>query len=69
MLIIDKAAEGRDNLENRAENIDILKAICAFLIVCIHVSFPGKVGAYFTALTRVVVPIFFMISGYFYKKR
>ena len=43
-----------------------MKAICAFLIVCIHISFPGKIGAYFTALTRVAVPIFFMITGYFY---
>ena len=52
--------------QSRADNIDILKAICAFLIVCIHVPFPGKVGAYFTALTRVAVPVFFMITGYFY---
>ena len=43
-----------------------MKAICAFLIVCIHVPFPGRVGAYFTALTRIAVPIFFMITGYFY---
>jgi len=43
-----------------------LKATCAFLIVCIHVPFPGRVGAYFTALTRVAVPVFFMITGYFY---
>lgn len=50
----------------RAENIDVLKAICAFLVVCIHVPFPGKIGAYFTTLTRVAVPIFFMITGYFY---
>lgn len=50
----------------RADNIDILKAICAFLIVCIHIPFPGTVGAYFTALTRSAVPIFFMITGYFY---
>ena len=28
--------------------------------------FPGKIGAYFTALTRVAVSIFFMITGYFY---
>lgn len=28
--------------------------------------FPGEVGAYFTSLTRVAVPIFFMITGYFY---
>lgn len=55
-----------DNLERRADNIDILKAILAFLIVCIHVPFPGEVGSYFTTLTRVAVPTFFMITGYFY---
>ena len=43
-----------------------MKALCAFLIVCIHVPFPGKVGAYFTTLTRVAVPVSFMITGYFY---
>ena len=52
--------------QSRANNVDILKALCAFLIVCIHVPFPGTVGAYFTALTRIAVPIFFMITGYFY---
>ena len=50
----------------RADNIDILKAICAFLIVCIHAPFPGIIGEYFTALTRIAVPVFFMITGYFY---
>jgi surface polysaccharide O-acyltransferase-like enzyme len=50
----------------RTNSIDCLKAICAFLIVCIHVPFPGEIGAYFTALTRIAVPIFFMITGYFY---
>lgn len=50
----------------RMDNIDILKAICAFLIVCIHVHFPGTIGAYFMTLTRISVPIFFMITGYFY---
>ncbi|WP_442863929.1 hypothetical protein [Blautia sp. KLE_1732_HM_1032] len=39
------------------------------MIVCIHAPFPGKFGAYFTTLTRVAVPIFFMITGYFYGKR
>ena len=51
---------------NRADNIDVLKAICAFLIVCIHIPFPGTIGDYFTVLTRIAVPIFFMITGYFY---
>lgn len=50
----------------RADYIDILKAICAFLIVCIHVPFPGTLGAYFTVLTRIAVPLFFMITGFFY---
>ena len=52
--------------QSRADNIDILKATCAFLIVCIHVPFPGVIGEYFTALTRIAVPVFFMITGYFY---
>ena len=39
--------------QSRAASLDVLKAICAFLVVCIHVPFPGKVGEYFTALTRV----------------
>lgn len=50
----------------RAKNIDILKAVCAFLIVCIHIPFPGGVGEYFTSISRIAVPIFFMITGYFY---
>ena len=41
--------------------------LCAFLIVCIHAPFPGVIGEYFTSLTRIAVPIFFMISGYFWK--
>ena len=56
----------RDNLESRADNIDILKSLCAFLIVCIHIPFPGSVGNYITALSRISVPVFFMITGYFY---
>lgn len=54
--------------QNRADNIDILKTICAFLIVCIHIPFPGEIGEYFTVLTRIAVPIFFMITGYFYSE-
>lgn len=52
--------------QSRADNIDVLKAVCAFLVVCIHAPFPGVVGEYFTPLTRVAVPIFFMITGFFY---
>lgn len=50
----------------RFNNIDVLKTVCAFLIVCIHAPFPGIAGEYFTALSRIAVPIFFMITGYLY---
>ena len=36
------------------------------MVVCIHIPFPGSVGNYITALSRIAVPIFFMITGYFY---
>ena len=52
--------------QSRADNIDILKVLCAFLIVCIHVPLPRVIGEYFTTLTRIAVPVFFMITGYFY---
>ena len=51
----------------RYNSIDKLKVFCAFLIVCIHAHFPGKFGDYFTVLTRIAVPIFFMISGFFFQ--
>lgn len=50
----------------RYSGLDILKFICSFLIICIHVPFPGSFGKYFCALCRVAVPIFFMITGFFY---
>lgn len=46
--------------------IDLLKTICSFLVVIIHAPFPGIVGMYITALSRISVPIFFMITGFFY---
>lgn len=56
------------SLQGRTDCVDLLKAYCALLIVIIHAPFPGTIGNYITSLTRIAVPIFFMISGYFYKK-
>lgn len=53
----------------RYNSLDKLIVLCAFLIVCIHAPFPGEFGEYFMALTRIAVPIFFMISGFFWKPR
>lgn len=55
-----------ENRISRNSNIDTLKAICAFLVVCIHIKFPAFVDFYLSPLYRCAVPIFFMISGYFY---
>ena len=52
----------------RNKNIDILKAVCAFLVVCIHINFPGEFGEILKIVGTVAVPIFFMITGYFYNK-
>ncbi len=51
---------------SRNHGLDLLKVICAFMIICIHVPFPGLLGEIITPLTRIAVLIFFMISGYYY---
>ena len=55
-------------LKERNGSLDALKTICAFLVICIHIPFPGIVGEIITPLARIAVPIFFMITGYFYNK-
>ena len=58
-----------ENVEvKRLNNLDILKAICAFLVICIHISYKGKIENIIMPLCRIAVPIFFMITGYFYHK-
>lgn len=54
--------EGRVSVRNT--NLDILKGISAYLVVIIHYGFP--IGQpYANAISRVSVPLFLMISGYF----
>lgn len=53
---------------NRYAGLDVLKLICSFLVVYIHQPFPGEVGGFVMPLTRVAVPIFFMITGFFYSQ-
>ena len=50
----------------RLNNIDKLRCICAFLVVYVHAPISGEIGLYLSSLARVAVPIFFIISGYFY---
>lgn len=51
---------------NRVYGLDILKALRSLGVILIHFPFPGKIGSCLVALSRVAVPVFFMITGYFY---
>lgn len=57
-----------DNIKTRNRNVDVLKAVCAFLVVCIHAGFSGKLGEYILLFARVAVPVFYMITGYYYRE-
>ncbi|MFV8815028.1 acyltransferase family protein [Aerococcus urinaeequi] len=49
----------------RYSSLDGMKTIAAFLVICIHIPFPGEVGQIITAIARIAVPFFFMVSGFF----
>ena len=49
----------------RNRTLDMVKAICAYAVVLLHVHFPGNAGITANVLARFAVPVFFMVSGYF----
>ena len=52
--------------QGREAGLDVLKCLAAFLVVCIHAPFPGTFGVHFSTIARCAVPVFFMISGYYF---
>lgn len=50
--------ENKVRITARDDSVDALKAVCAFLVICIHAPFPGTAGQYFNAICRIAVPIF-----------
>lgn len=46
--------------------IDVLKCVCALFVVMIHAPFRVYLAPYTVALARVAVPIFFIITGYYF---
>ena len=48
--------------------VDLLKFFCSFMIICIHSPFPGVLGYIVTPLCRIAVPLFLMITGYYYSR-
>ena len=52
--------------KSRQNGLDFLKTICALIIVFIHAGFTNNLFGYILReLSRIAVPIFFMISGFF----
>lgn len=63
-----------DNNKIHYENIDILKYMCAILIVVLHLrpfqNFSDELDlAFNNIITRICVPMFFLITGYFVAKK
>ena len=48
-------------------SIDIVKTLAALLVICIHTGYPSVVGDYVVAFCRVAVPLFLLVSGYYYQ--
>mgnify|MGYP002566027131 FL=1 len=48
-------------------SIDILKSIAALLVICIHTGYPSVFKDYIIAFCRIAVPLFLLISGYYYQ--
>lgn len=51
--------------KDRISSLDVMKCFAAFCVVCIH-YFNDK-GCFFTPIFRCAVPVFFMITGYYYE--
>ena len=48
--------------------VDLVRLICAFMIVLIHMGF-GNESAFIPCITRQAVPFFFLVSGFFFYRR
>ena len=50
----------------RMLSLDILKYFACFLVICIHMDLPESFECVIRPLLTTAVPVFFMITGYFY---
>lgn len=54
--------------KQRNSTFDVIKCIAAFLVICIHYAPRFNVfDAYFNAMCRIAVPLFYIISGYYFE--
>ena len=55
-------------MRKRQQSFDVMKGIACIAVVFIHYNFLGELGQVVKACCRFAVPLFFMISGYFYRR-
>lgn len=46
--------------------LDFIKGLACIFVVFLHCEFPGTTGVVVQAINRYCVPLFFMVSGYYY---
>lgn len=56
-------------VSTRYQSFDFLKGIACVAVVLIHFVFPGSFGTFIKMTSRFAVPIFFLISGFFFVKK
>lgn len=58
---------GKNKTAIRLSGLDALKALAALLVIFIHTGYPNETsGPFVVAASRIAVPCFLLISGYFY---
>lgn len=50
---------------NEIHSFNFFKGICCVACVFIHYNFPGLLGTMVKIISRIAVPYFFFVSGYF----
>lgn len=56
-------------MKTRYDSIDFFKGIMCIAVVFIHASFPDGLGEVVKAISRIAVPFFFFVSGFFLSDR
>lgn len=51
--------------QQKNKTLELLKLFASYMVVFIHVIFPGKIGTSMETLARFAVPFFFLISGFY----
>jgi len=54
---------------SRWDGLDALKCLCAFMVILLHRAEGPAIDAYAVPISRMAVPVFFMITGFFFELR